>query len=218
METLRKLREFDTLTVHNPLDEPFTVTWNKEPYTIGPRETLPFVQHIARHIAKHLAQHILNAKGRAFVDQLRDGKPRGHVVQKSVVGELAHQLLDAQEALDADELIDEFRKKGGIKQLPEEEGSKEAVALAAAKAELERAREDNEKLEARMARMEALLMEKGAAAEETTERGSTSASEEETKPAPKKKATPKKTAAPKKKEEPEEEGQGGDDEDPLDEM
>lgn len=49
----------DQLTVVNPTDEPFTVRWNGNPYTLPPKKQTIWPRFLAEHFAKHLTDSIL---------------------------------------------------------------------------------------------------------------------------------------------------------------
>lgn len=53
------MSELDTLFVSNPTEEPFTVRFNGEQYTV-PTEGKHYPQHLAFHIAKHLSDLMLS--------------------------------------------------------------------------------------------------------------------------------------------------------------
>lgn len=51
---------YQTVVLHNPFDEDFSHTWDKEPYTIKAGQSLHFPKWLAEHLAKHLVDRELN--------------------------------------------------------------------------------------------------------------------------------------------------------------
>lgn len=115
-----------TRTVTNPLDEDFTWTWDKIPYTVPARSTVSFVDYLAEHLAKHLATKILIEKGR-FMDIIKNDKRIGSAVSQNEHQHVITALLDRDnEQIDLDSLVKKAKAAPtpGIREIPAEELNK----------------------------------------------------------------------------------------------
>lgn len=48
-----------TVYIHNPLEEDFTFTWDKQPVTVPAKTTMPLSLFLAKHGGKHLIDYII---------------------------------------------------------------------------------------------------------------------------------------------------------------
>lgn len=63
--TLEKLKEHDSVQVHNPTSQEFSWRFNGELYSVGSGEIAAFSKFVAFHLAKHLSTAMIVEQARA---------------------------------------------------------------------------------------------------------------------------------------------------------